>query len=197
MDIYIDDTAIDATLEGERTVGDVLAALERSCGEQNATIVEIEIDGRVIGVDEIDSEQAKEISGVETVKVRTVSALDIAEALAGLGAEFSRLEHELPDIPAWMQGGKKGDAYQTIQNLANAVDSFCHLAALSSLFPARFSLMKIDGASPHEFFEKFSPVLKEFCKALEDNDIVMIGDLAEYEIAPRISAIRALIEDSP
>jgi hypothetical protein len=200
MDIYINDNMIDATLEDERTVGDVLEAVERDCESQNATIVEIEIDGRVLAASEIDSESAKEIDGIHSLKLRVVSESDIAGAFAGLGEEFSRLERELPDVPALMQGGKKSEAYGTIQNLADAIDTFCRLTAFSALFPDRFSLVKIDGASPQEFFEDFSPVLSGFRKALEDNDIVMIGDLAEYEIAPRISAISALLartEESP
>jgi hypothetical protein len=200
MDIYINGNAVDVTLEGERTVGDVLKGIEQSCEAQNATIVEIEVDGRALGVNEIDAEAQKSIEETGTLKLRAVSARDIEEALAGLGAEFSRLEQELQNIPALMQGGKKGGAYQAINDFANAIDAFCHVAALSALFPGRFALAKIGRESPQEFFENFSPVLHDFCKALEDNDIVMIGDLAEYEIAPRISAISALLalaKDAP
>ena len=40
-----------------------------------------------------------------------------------------------------------------------------------------------------EFFNDFSPILADFEEALKNNDQVMIGDLSEYEICPRLQAI--------
>jgi hypothetical protein len=39
------------------------------------------------------------------------------------------------------------------------------------------------------FFPELAPLLKGFCEAMENNDIVLTGDLAEYEVKPRILAI--------
>ncbi len=41
----------------------------------------------------------------------------------------------------------------------------------------------------NEFFADFSPILIDFEQALQNNDTVLIGDLSEYEICPRLKAI--------
>ena len=73
--------------------------------------------------------------------------------------------------------------------VADSINHFCHLAALASLFPETFTNTTIDGMNFNDFFKDFSPILADFEQALQNNDTVMIGDLAEYEICPRLQKI--------
>jgi hypothetical protein len=196
MEIFINETGIDVTLENEHTLGDVLNAIEQSCAQGNATIVDIEVDGKPVNADDIDSESHKAIEDIQVLKLRTVSADDIRDSLRDMGEDFLGLAQDFCNIPSWLQSGKREDAYKTIQNLANIIDAFCRVTTLSALFPEQFAVMRIGGKTPNDFFTDFSPILNDFCKALENNDIVMIGDLAEYEIAPRLSDIAAITEDT-
>ena len=77
----------------------------------------------------------------------------------------------------------------SIKKVADSIDNFCHIAALASLFPQDFGAVKIDGKQFSEFFADFSPILSDFEQALTNNDTVLIGDLSEYEICPRLKAI--------
>ena len=45
------------------------------------------------------------------------------------------------------------------------------------------------GGNIEDFFAEFSPILKDFEDALQNNDTVMLGDLSEYEICPRLKDI--------
>ena len=44
---------------------------------------------------------------------------------------------------------------------------------------------------------EFTPVLKELVAAFGTKDSVLIGDLLEYEIAPRMQRLAPLLEKSP
>ena len=197
MEIFINEQKIDITLDDERTVGDVLKGIEQNCALQNATIVGIEIDGESIGADEIDSQSAKLIEDVRELKLSAVAALDIVNSFKDLTQEFSHLEQELPQIPLRLQSGRREESFATIQHLADVMDAFCRLTSLCALFPAFFEAFKIAGKTPRDFFGELSPVLNDFCSALENNDIIMMGDLAEYEICPRISALAAAVKELP
>ena len=82
-----------------------------------------------------------------------------------------------------------------ISALAAFLDKFCYTVTVSSLFPEKFASMKINGASIKEFFSDFSQILNDFKQAIEDKDTILMGDLAEYEISPRLSSISNAIKE--
>ena len=63
------------------------------------------------------------------------------------------------------------------------------VATLASLFPETFKNFNMNGMNFKDFFADFSPILKDFEDALQNNDTVMLGDLSEYEICPRLKEI--------
>jgi hypothetical protein len=168
---------------------------EQNCALQNATSVESEIDGESVPASARDIQSVKLIEDVREINLNTIAVSDITAALKNLSQEFSRLEQELPQIPPRLQSGRREESLATSQRRADVMDVFCRLTSLCALFPASFEAFKIDDKTPKDFFAGLSPVLNEFCLALENNDIVMMGDLAEYEICPRISALDAAVKD--
>ena len=78
---------------------------------------------------------------------------------------------------------------EALLKVADSIDNFCHIAALASLFPQDLGSTKIDGKFFGEFLQEFSPILSDFEQALSNNDTVLIGDLSEYEICPRLKSI--------
>ncbi len=55
--------------------------------------------------------------------------------------------------------------------------------------------LKIGNKSSKEFYEELNSNLKELIEAFKTNDSVLIGDLLEYEIAPRIEMLIALARE--
>jgi hypothetical protein len=49
--------------------------------------------------------------------------------------------------------------------------------------------LEIEGIALETFPSQLSPVLKELLEALEIKDTVLVGDLSEYELAPRIEKL--------
>ena len=102
---------------------------------------------------------------------------------------FEELSNNMEEIPGKLQNNQKKEVSETINKLADSVDQFSHLAALASLFPETFSQKNIEGKNLKEFFTDFSSILLDFENALKNDDTVLIGDLAEYEICPRLKSI--------
>ena len=46
-----------------------------------------------------------------------------------------------------------------------------------------------------DFLADFAPILSDFENAFKDKDTVLIGDLSEYEIAPRIAQMKEFCSD--
>jgi hypothetical protein len=93
----------------------------------------------------------------------------------------------LTDLPLDIQTGKDARASQTIQIFSGITEKIFRV----------YRQLEIQGYIPKSAAEKnltgqindFNGAVKELLLAYEKNDTVLVGDLAEYEIAPRLQKI--------
>lgn len=189
MDFYVNGEKIDVKLEDEKTIGDVLKSFEVTCEENNAAVIGISIDGKTITADIFDEESKKELSENTKFEFSIINVETIKDSFANLANLFEELSTKMEEVPVLLQKNETKFASESITTLADSINHFCHLAALASLFPETFTNTTIDGMNFNDFFKDFSPILADFEQALQNNDTVMIGDLAEYEICPRLQKI--------
>lgn len=195
MKLQLNGNELGFTLEDEKTVGDILRSLEVECEKNNATIVRISINGSDVAADKIDELNSLLIENTEIAEVTTVSSVDILQSMKDLIPEVEKVTSCLEELPVILQSGDLNKAGTVIQSFTDCFDILCHLATLTALFPSVFSSRKIDDMSISEFIKSFSPILSDFENAFSSSDTVLTGDLAEYELKPRlesyISAVRS------
>jgi hypothetical protein len=113
--------------------------------------------------------------------------------------EFVRIEsliagisERLEELPLDIQTGKDGRAVETVTLFSNAAEK---LFRLHFIFQSRGKFIDtIDSVPVHDFFEDFNTALKELLAAFTGKDSVLVGDLAEYELAPRLRAFYAALK---
>ncbi|MBO5137197.1 MAG: hypothetical protein J6B81_01680 [Spirochaetaceae bacterium] len=189
MDIVINGTKADITLDEEKKLGQVLAALEEEFSHNQATTVAISVNGKSVLAEEFNSITEMPIEEVSTLNLTTVTQDDILISFKEIGQEFSLIAENLKQLSIMFQNGQDKTAVETVKRLADAVNSFCHVATLSTLFPEKFADIKLNNMSVSDFFAELSPILTDFEQGFQNSDSVLMGDLAEYEICPRIEAI--------
>ncbi len=194
MEIHVNGEKIDARIEDEKTVRDILKAFEIDCQKQDAAVVGILIDGKKITAENFDEEAKHELSGNEKFDFDVVTKNSLKEEFKGLSIVFRELSKKMENVPLALQTGKDNEANGDIKILANAVEDFCHTATFASLFE-EFSLIRVEEKPLSEFFADFSPILEDFEEALKTGDTVGIGDLAEYEICPRLKSLADALEE--
>ncbi len=102
----------------------------------------------------------------------------------------------LEDLPILLQTGKDSEAMQQIVTFTELYGK------LTRLFPYLKACCDIDllgeGDSPQigTLYQELNPILAELTDAFDSSDAVLIGDLVEYEIAPRISTLCTEIESA-
>ena len=195
ISFYINGEQVEVQLEGEETIGDVLKSFEITCEENAAAVIGIIVDGKSITAQTFDEEATKPLGKDTKFEFSVVTKDSIKQSFIELAKLFSELSEQMENIPVALQSGKNAQASESIKKVADSIDNFCHIAALASLFPQDFGTTKIDGKQFSEFFEDFSPVLSDFEQALANNDTVLIGDLSEYEICPRLKAISQALNE--
>ncbi len=193
MEFYINDEKIDITLDEEKTVGDVLKSFETTCEQNDSAVIGIRINGKQITAELFDEYAKKALENNMKFEFSVVTRQNIKDAFKNLSELFRRLSEKMQTIPVELQSGKAKEANESILALADSIDEFCHIATLASLFQD-YTEVKIEDKPFSEFFKEFSPVLSDFEDALKNNDTVSVGDLAEYEICPRLISIAKTLE---
>ncbi len=195
MELFVNGNKLDITLENEKTVGDVLKSFEEECAKNNATTIQIVLNGKKVEANDFDSICAQELSEKTKLELTVVSQDEIRDSLKTKAEESESLSEELLKLSAQLQGGKDKESSILISKLADFIDGFCRTASLSSLFPEFYQTISIDEKSLNDFFADFSPILNDFEQAIASKDVVLMGDLAEYEISPRLLMIANALKD--
>jgi len=195
MHFFVNGQEIDITLEGEKTVGEVLRSFEETAAENKCATIGIKIDGKEISADEFDDAAAQDLKDETLVELTTVSEEAVAEAFKDSAAEISATADNLLELPALFQSGSDSKAKASIARLADALDKFCHVTAVSALFPEKFGKISAEGKSLSDFFADFMPIFNDLNGAMENGDTVLLGDLAEYEISPRLKALADAVRE--
>lgn len=195
IEFYINGQQVEVQLENEQTIGDVLKSFEATCEENKAAVIGITVDGKQITADIFDDEAAKPLGKDTKFEFSIVTENDIKASFAKLSELFGELASQMEGVPVALQSGKNLEVSESIKKLADSIDQFCHIATLASLFPETFSSESLNGINFKDFFAEFSPILKDFEDALQNNDTVMLGDLSEYEICPRLKDISKALQN--
>ncbi len=195
IEFYINGQQVEVQIEDEQTIGDVLKSFEATCEENKAAVIGINVDSKQITAESFDQEAAKPLGKDTKFEFSIVTENDIKASFAKLSELFNELATQMEGVPLALQSGKNLEVSESIKKLADSIDQFCHIATLASLFPETFTNTSMKGMNFKEFFADFSPILKDFEDALQNNDTVMLGDLSEYEICPRLKEISNALKD--
>ena len=195
MDLYINGQKLDITLEDEKTVGDVLRSFEKTAAQNKCATVGIQIDGKQVNAEDFDKAAEAPIDSAKRIDLSVVSEDAVCDAFKSAAENIKDTVELLGQIPVQLQNGGDSKAKASITRLADTVDNFCHIIALSTLFPGKFAAIKVDGKSLSAFFEDFMPVFNDLNGALSSGDTVALGDLAEYEISPRLTALAEAVKN--
>jgi hypothetical protein len=106
--------------------------------------------------------------------------------------EVLEAARRMEDLALDLQTGKDRHAGQTVMLFSAVSEKIMRLLPLlPNARPVAVCAEEDSAAfeSPHLLWKEFRPVLEEFLAAYETQDSVLAGDLAEYEVAPRLRAL--------
>jgi len=136
-------------------------------------------------------EGAFPVSGtVSLVSERIREIEDPSRELAGSQTLIAEVAKRLEELPLDIQTGKDARAAETINVFSTLAEKVFRLVFLFKHYGA--ALEKIEVPAPDgsinlkDYLDEFSTALKELACAYENNDTVLVGDLAEYELSPRL-----------
>ncbi|MDR2741808.1 MAG: hypothetical protein LBB98_06595 [Treponema sp.] len=119
---------------------------------------------------------------------------DPAEEFTRLESLVSSVSERLEELPIDIQTGKDGRAAETVSLFSNVAEK---LFRLFFVFQSRGKFIEtVDSVPISHFLEEFGAAVKELLAAYSGKDAVLVGDLAEYELAPRLRSFYAALKQS-
>jgi hypothetical protein len=101
----------------------------------------------------------------------------------------------LSEVSILLQTGKDSEAMQVIASFSEMTQLFLHLIS-DFLAPQTARSISIGGESIVDFSRTLNIQLRELIEAFEKKDFILIGDLCEYEIAPKIIKLLDNVEQA-
>ncbi|MDR1586169.1 MAG: hypothetical protein LBS57_01795 [Treponema sp.] len=110
------------------------------------------------------------------------------------GPLVAEIIRRLEDFPLDIQTGKDARAVDTIRLFSNVTEKIFRLFNLLKVEGFPVGNIKVDETPISDYITEFGSTLKELLEAYEQKDAVLVGDLAEYELAPRLRSLYAAIK---
>ncbi|MCQ2594307.1 MAG: hypothetical protein MJ196_03505 [Treponemataceae bacterium] len=192
MDVLLNGIKLDITLEDEKNIGDILRAMETELDKNAATIIEVCADGTIISAEMLDKLFDQPIDSVNELSIKSISALEVSNIIREVCSHFNALADKLEELPVQLQKNEDKKAMETVTELADSLSLLFQTIPYVNLFPEKFSDLTVESEPLAPFVEQFPALMQDFLSAVESNDTVSIGDLAEYEISPKLRQLASL-----
>lgn len=124
---------------------------------------------------------------------RLLELKDPAESMLAAAKVFDSIKEDLSEVPVRLQTGKDAEAMKT---MVLAIELIHKTVRIMPEFSRRIDgqAIAVDGTPLPEFYGAFNGVLRELAGAFENKDGILIGDLAEYELKPRLESFFASVK---
>lgn len=163
-------------------------------GERTADVLtDPDLDASRLPPEPARTRLIEEIDALRTILAsREREYRDPARELALTLGQLSAGRDALVEVPVQLQTGHQQAAMQTVVTVTELLSRLMRLIPLVESASADDSV-GIDMPGVRGFAEELAPLLVELGEAFEAQDTVLIGDLLEYEVAPRLEHLPALV----
>lgn len=189
MKIRLDENDLDIQIEDEKTLSEVLGKIEAEISKYDATLIEVSLDGKSVKMNDFDKILQTPIEKVGNVDLVSISADELLALLHEVSPSLSALCEKLSAMSVNFQMNDKEKIADALNDLSQNLQTLFDIFSYTTLFPMRFESKKIGGKSISEFSKELSEFMNQFLDAYTNEDFVLVGDLAEYEIVPRLKDV--------
>jgi hypothetical protein len=121
------------------------------------------------------------------VSLRLGELADPQEALRMLAPSLDRCIEEISEVSILLQTGRNRQAMEVMTRFSEVSQDLIRVISRD------LGDCPVEGKALPEFYKELNGILAELIEAFRVRDSVLIGDLMEYEVAPRLQALRSFL----
>ena len=111
-------------------------------------------------------------------------------------ALVKKIAQRMEDLPLDMQTGKDEMAAETIVLFSRMGEKLFRILYIFKSEGLSIDTFAVDNVPVMAFLDEFNKALGEITTAYKDKDTVLAGDIAEYELAPRILKLYSALKEA-
>ncbi|MDC7228023.1 MAG: hypothetical protein PQJ61_14770 [Spirochaetales bacterium] len=139
----------------------------------------------------------RQLTGLKIILNERIS--ELSDPIGELGKTVKALklsQEEINNISVLLQTGKDREALNSIIRFSELSQKTLRLyQVLKNTGYVNLEELVVDGKKFSEYYLDLNGILSELLEAFTANDSVLIGDLLEYEIAPRLESLTTVLEE--
>jgi hypothetical protein len=117
------------------------------------------------------------------------------EVVRELAEELDHCGEAISDVSILLQTGRDREAMDNVIRFSDLSGRLARVIAFIQSNNHGQELLTSAGTPLPAFYRDLNKVLEELVQAFQSRDSVLIGDLLEYEIAPRLETLKTLVGD--
>lgn len=207
MEIRVNGKPLEVELEEEKTLGEIMDGLTRWVAEQGKIVFHVMLNGktllatdqeaasislediRTLELEIIEKEALSEGDEAMLMPTETLDATTILENMMEMKIHIPDLAAQLEGVSIGLTTGGQVQAMDLLQGVTRSIDEMISLLKdTRRLFDLEYRSIQIGEQSIEDKIMNLKSLLAEIITAFENNDLVMLSDLLEYELAPMLSS---------
>jgi len=198
MQILVNEHDVDIELNQERNLEELLVTIQDEVRKQDATKLVVNI--KVNGEEMLSSQEDMSLINIDQIDTLEVITDDITKtavnALTEIKLQLPQLSDAMVSISCLFQEGNREQALETFSKVCGEWRKIIQFFdSLAVVFMIDYSQLKINDKSFDKINEELLTLLTDTRTAIANDDMVMLSDLIEYELAPKISEETAVVEN--
>lgn len=194
MKLLIDGTETTYDLRGANTVEEAFTSFKEVIA-QDRIIVEILIDGKELNKDNESDFLNSEIAAIDEVAIKTDSPFELAKTNIKEADEYlDSFKTQIDDVIEVLQSGGEEETYDIFVDGLKGLEDVLYLVdVVKQMLTLKSEDLVVEEQNLDDFIDAFTGSLAEFKTALEDEDLVYLQDLLQYELKPALDALKGYL----
>jgi hypothetical protein len=195
MAITVDEQVWEPQGQTVGTLGEALSLLHRQISKDGKVIVKVRVDGQELEGDALEHARAAAI-GERLIALATDSQAELAKRMIGrLAALVEYMGKQHHHIAGLIE---QGHGHRALGQLASVLSAWQQIqqsySALLKLLNTNLGDVKVREIPATEVLIDFHRQLSEMAEALKNQDLVLLGDILQYEMDSAIANWTGLLE---
>ncbi|MFW5826612.1 MAG: hypothetical protein ACOCU4_00890 [Alkalispirochaeta sp.] len=138
------------------------------------------------------SDRAAEVTKI--LQQRQRELLEPEHELRGTVTALQQILPSFEEIPTQLQSGHEREALESVARFAELTRRLLRILPVASAARPELSTIEVEGRPFSEDVTELNQLFLELEEAFENSDMILIGDVMEYELLPRLTALTTAIE---
>lgn len=197
MKVVLDNHSLDINVKDDTNLEQLLIAVQEQLRQQGTS--KLVVDVRVDGEEVFQAQHDMSLIGlgqVQTVEITTDNVVSTAvKGLTAIQKQLPQLAERMANIATLLQEGRREEALETFSQVCNDWRKIIQFFdSLGTVFGLDYNSIDVDGKTFDSINAELLGLLGDTKTAITNDDLVMLSDLVEYELAPKLNEEVQIVE---